>query len=122
MVEHRTSAEYEPDHPLRRRVFGWMALVVLAVALTGLGLHQLVRQQRDSFEEEVIRPAQELRALRAEQQTALESYATGPDKGTFAIPLDRARQLVLQDPTRLRHTKRGPDFQHPLPPDQGGTP
>ncbi len=112
--------EFSPDvHPERcpgrGRVLGLIAAVLAALGLVAVGANQLYRSGANAVVLELARrPVPDLAKQRALEASVLKDTARYVDSQQwYRIPVARAEEIILKDPSRLRAFPAPKGWIHP---------
>jgi hypothetical protein len=104
-VTDEAPTDYTPDRMPALRIGAWVLALAVALAVILVGLYQLfiVTAQQEVFEKELQPVAADLVRQRDRDASLLGRYEVADEKrGRYRIPISRAMELLVADPSWLR--------------------
>lgn len=115
LISAETDGGHEVDQPPSRKLFRIVVVLTAVLVFSGFALAQLFELDA---QEETYRHAgmqgTELKQLMAESEATLTTArANEATPGTFIVPIEEAKKLVLADHSKLKAAKAPAGWVHP---------
>jgi hypothetical protein len=117
LAANYTSGGHEIDWTPNRNLFGFLAVMVVILILSAVGVYQLfVSHTEEQLDDAAAAPSSQLVTLQARNDALRSSYGEVrfEDKPAgYRIPVAQAKKLVLADPSRFAAAPRPEGWIHP---------
>lgn len=116
----------EPDRPPTGRLFLQLGALVALLVLVLIGLWQYFKidSAAEVYRKDLSRPSRELAEVLARDEGRLTGYELLDEKrGIYQIPVRRAMEMILKDPSLLAPSGPAAEARRPpapAPPTEGG--